>query len=108
MINVTIYQDSKQQNCGFQIKGHAGYAESGYDIICASVSALSINCINSIERFTDDAFETACEEESGFLELMVKSVSMESKLLLDSFVLGLAQIEESYGSQFIQVRFEEV
>ncbi|MBQ7433730.1 MAG: ribosomal-processing cysteine protease Prp [Lachnospiraceae bacterium] len=108
MITVTIYQDSKQQNCGFEIEGHAGYAESGYDIICASVSALSINCINSIERLTEDEFETECEEETGYLKLMVKSVSVESKLLLDSLALGLVQIEESYGSQFIQIRFEEV
>ncbi len=108
MITVTIYQDSKQQNCGFEIGGHAGYAESGYDIICASVSALSINCINSIEQFTEDDFETECEEETGYLKLMVKSVSVESKLLLDSLALGLVQIKESYGSQFIQIRFEEV
>ena len=36
------------------IKGHAGYAEEGYDIICAAVSALTVNTINSIEQFTEE------------------------------------------------------
>lgn len=108
MIQVTIYQDSQKQVCGFSIEGHAGYARRGKDIICASVSALSINCVNSIERFTEDGFETECEENTGYLKLRMKTVSGESKLLLDSFVLGIESIQESYGSHYINIRFEEV
>ena len=32
--------------------------DSGQDIVCAAVSVLVINTMNSIERFTDD--ETSC------------------------------------------------
>ena len=32
----------------FVSKGHAGYAEEGYDIVCAAVSVLIINTVNSI------------------------------------------------------------
>ena len=38
MINITIYDN------GFEIEGHAGYAQKGSDIICAAVSALSQTC----------------------------------------------------------------
>ena len=34
--------------------GHAGYAEEGQDIICAAVSALIVNTVNSVETLTED------------------------------------------------------
>ena len=55
MITVTIYKKSNQY-LGFDINGHAGYAEEGSDIICAAVSVLSLNTLNSIEAFTEDEF----------------------------------------------------
>ena len=54
MIKVTIYKTERQEYAGFDMEGHAGYAEAGEDIVCAGVSALVINALNSIERFTDD------------------------------------------------------
>ena len=36
------------------IKGHAGYAEPGKDIVCAAVSALTQAFIASIEELTQD------------------------------------------------------
>ena len=109
MITVTFLQDSGRKNCGFTIEGHAGYARRGRDIICASVSALALNCINSIEYFTEDAMKTECEEKTGYLKLLLtESVSRESQLLLDSLLLGLQAIQESYGSHYINIGFEEV
>ena len=35
MIAITVYQNSKGHKIGFKSKGHAGFADSGYDIICA-------------------------------------------------------------------------
>ena len=37
MIKVTIYQSSEGKISGFAVQGHAGYAESGSDIVCAAV-----------------------------------------------------------------------
>ena len=53
MITITILQDHEDA-VGFHCIGHSGYAEAGSDIICAGVSALVINTINSIETFTED------------------------------------------------------
>ena len=50
----------------FHIQGHAGYADAGEDIVCAAVSALVINTINSIEEFTEDAFTCDCKD--GMIE----------------------------------------
>lgn len=34
---------------GFEEKGHAGYAESGNDIVCSAISAMTMLVINAIE-----------------------------------------------------------
>ncbi len=105
MITVTIYKHSNQYK-GFRCEGHAGYADEGYDIVCAAVSVLTVNTVNSIETFTEDAFSG--EEKDGFISCMLtESVSHETTLLMDSMVLGLTSIQENYDN-YMQLRFKEV
>ena len=54
MITVIVYQRSDGEYIGFETSGHADYADEGYDIICAAVSALTVNAVNSVETFTED------------------------------------------------------
>ena len=49
----------------FQVTGHAGYAQSGYDIYCAAVSALTLNTVNSIEVLCKDRVDA--KDRDGFL-----------------------------------------
>ena len=106
MITVTIHR-SKDSYAGFKVVGHAGYAEEGYDIICAAVSVLVVNAVNSIETFTDDKF--AAREDDGIVELILEgSVSDKTTLLLDSMILGLRDIQTQYGNEFIRLKIEEV
>ena len=34
---------------GFEEKGHAGYAESGNDIVCSAISAMTMLIVNAVE-----------------------------------------------------------
>ncbi|MDY5730021.1 MAG: ribosomal-processing cysteine protease Prp [Eubacteriales bacterium] len=34
---------------GFVCQGHAGYADKGYDIVCAAITAQVTTCINALE-----------------------------------------------------------
>jgi uncharacterized protein YsxB (DUF464 family) len=109
MIKITVYKDSKSDYRGFEVSGHAGYAEAGQDIICAAVSVLTINTINAIERFTDDAFTTeSCEENAEISLTFTDSISKESTLLMDSMVLGLQELEDDNNEEYIDLIFEEV
>ena len=54
MTTVTIYQTKNGIYKGFELSGHAGYAKNGADIVCAAISMLTTNTINSIETFTDE------------------------------------------------------
>ena len=100
----------KHEYAGFDISGHAGYAESGHDIICAAVSALVINTLNSIEQFTDDKTDSAADEASGTIEFrFLERPSHDAALLLDSMILGLEEIEDSSESEaYIDIIFKEV
>jgi uncharacterized protein len=104
MIKISIKTDTEKIYSGFRVEGHAGYLDEGQDIICAAVSMLVINTINSIETFTKDVFEVHTEEEIGLIELkMMSEVSDEAKLLLDSLFLGFRVIKEEYGNDFIEI-----
>ena len=105
MITVTIYKE-KGQYKGFRCEGHAGYAQAGYDIVCAAVSVLTLNTVNSIEAFTEDGFSG--EEKDGFVSCtLTGEVSEATQLLMDSMVLGLTDIQENYD-KYMQLRFKEV
>ena len=49
-----ILIDITKKDSLITIKGHAGYAEPGKDIVCAAVSALTQAFIASIEELTQD------------------------------------------------------
>ena len=84
------------------VEGHAGYGEPGKDIVCAAVSVLAQNLIKSLDTFTNDL--SGCSVEPGKVTLEYKSLSEQGKLLVDSFFIGICQIQEAYGSQYVQVR----
>ena len=104
MINVSIYKNAENLVTGFKLSGHADYSEYGSDIVCAAVSALVINTINSIENFTSDRFRLDQDEKKGFIEFHVISpLSNNSNLLLGSLVLGLSGIVEEYTEKYIKL-----
>ena len=108
MIQITIYQNHDVYT-GFDSIGHAGYADAGDDIVCAGVSALVINTVNSIENFTEDEFHIDMEAESGAISLRFQGdTSSGSQLLIKSLVLGLQGIQNSYGNEYISIIFKEV
>ena len=104
MTTVTIYQNKNGIYKGFELSGHAG----GADIVCAAISMLTTNTINSIETFTDDFFSYEENEETGYMKLMLdENASDKSQLLISSMVLGLSQLEKSYR-KYVRLKNKEV
>lgn len=109
MIKVNVLSDSDGNYRSIELKGHAGYDEYGKDILCASISSLTLNMANSVEQFTDDRFLAEAEEDTGHFKFkFTGNISPESKLLMNSLILGIKNIIESYGEKYIKIRFEEV
>ena len=109
MIQITVKRDRNKTVTGIEINGHAGYAEYGQDVICAAVSALALNMANSVEAFTEDHFVGSVSEDGGsFRFSFPDSISPESQLLMKSLILGLQNIRDEYGAEYINFRFREV
>ncbi len=108
MIKVILYRKDERYR-GFCCSGHADYAEEGEDIICSAVSALTVNCVNSIEALAGDAMFVTEDEDGGYLEMVLEDAGSEAaQLLLESLALGLDSIEDTYGSGFVSVSTGEV
>ena len=85
---------------GIMVNGHAGYAEPGKDIVCAGVSVLTQNLINSIEALTRD--EIFYEVAPAQINIDYKNLSKQSKLLIDSFFIGVSEIQRAYPD-YVQI-----
>lgn len=108
MIKITVLKSSGKY-VGFSSKGHAGYADYGNDIVCAGVSALVLNTINSVEALTDDVFEVVTKEVTGEISFRFQmEPSEKSILLMDSMILGLKGIIENYNNEHMKLTFKEV
>lgn len=105
MTNIIFYRKSGDI-IGFQSKGHAGHGMRGTDVVCASVSALIINTINSIEKLTHDKFDENINDRRAIIEFQIDgAVSNESELFLKSLELGLTEIARDYpGNVSIKYR----
>ena len=104
MIKVSIYKNAENLITGFTVSGHADYSEYGSDIVCAAVSVLVINTINSIENFSSDRFHVEQDDKKGFIEFHVISpISNNTNLLLSSLALGLQGIEDEYSEKYIKL-----
>ncbi len=106
MIEITIYTRDGRY-IGIRSSGHAGYEDSGKDIVCAGVSVLLINLVNSIESFTKA--DLSVENDDGYLCIKLSEpIEDKSGLLLDSCILGLMDIAEEYGEDFVNIKLQEV
>ncbi len=111
MITVTIKKNKAKDYTLVQAVGHAGFAPSGKDIVCAAVSILFVNTLNAIEVFTGDKdkMHIVANEDEGLIDCRFDNpLSKETVLLLDTLVLGLKGVSEQYSKKFFRLITEEV
>ena len=106
MITATIRKNKDEIYRGFTIEGHALFANYGKDIVCAAVSTLTVNIVNSIKLFTPTEFTFDMDE--GLVRLdFDEEPDEKAKLLMDSFCLGLQGIADNYKN-FLKMKIKEV
>ena len=98
MINVKILRNKDTDIYGFQMDSH------GESIVCAAVSALALNTVNSIETFFNEPFECDYRDEGGVLRFVIPAIKAgkhnhDINLLLKSFVLGMFGIEDAHPNE---------
>ena len=110
MVEITVYKTGNHEYVGFDAKGHAGLADVGQDVLCAAVSMMVINTINSIGRFTDDETSLVQDEETGTVEFrFVHVANHDAHLLIQAMLHGLSSLEDNEDYEpFIDIIYEEV
>lgn len=88
MIEVNVRPD------GITVDGHVGYAEYGNDIVCAGVTALTQTLIGSLEELTSD--DIKYDISPGWANINYGNLSEESKILVDSFFVGICMIADEF------------
>lgn len=95
---------------GFEVTGHTGYAESGSDIVCSAVSALTQTAVLGLTEVLKlpVALEVkeariCCMLERGLNE----SAGREARVLLETLRLGLRSIADTYGT-YLKLTEKEV
>jgi len=106
MIRAEFFRNRDDDIYGFCIRDH------GDSIVCAAVSALAINCINCIEKFTDYSFTLDRDVDGGYIFIEVPFIKdggydYSIELIFNCLLLGLMGIEAKNKND-ITIAGEEV
>lgn len=114
MINVTIHRNRSGLIVAYDVSGHAEYAESGKDIVCAGVSAVAVGTVNALQELLPIQLEHTMKKGVLSVKLprieqseLSENVSENAQLLLESMLVMLQTIEHSYG-QYIKIEERKV
>ena len=95
MIKFTTVSDTDGKITQFTVEGHSGYAESGSDIVCASVSSVVWLTVNGIEK--QNLAQLSYEERDGFVKCIISGSRMDgADVLLNSLVMCIAELSGQY------------
>ena len=72
MTTITFYKTNGIYY-GFEEQGHTGFAESGDDILCSALSAMTMLIINAIEVSYASSVDYTIDEETTDIRLIAKS-----------------------------------
>ena len=91
---------------GFEEQGHAGYAESGDDIVCAAVSAMTMLIVNAIEVSYASDVEYTIDEDTTDIKVLARGALAEFEEdekkrfaisgLIEAYYLQLNDMLEEY------------
>ena len=62
---------------GFKESGHAGFAESGSDIVCSALSAMTMLIVNAIEVSSDSNIDYSIDEQTTEITVLAKAALPE-------------------------------
>ncbi len=92
--------------CGFELQGHAGYAEQGRDIVCAAVSSAVYLTANTLTDVC--GCHTKVQESEGRLSVVVAPGEEEAaQITLKGLQLHLDGLCAQYPT-YIQLQLTEV
>ena len=80
----------------FQVKGHAGYAEMGKDIVCSAVSALTVTLENALGQLSDVPIMEKQYVKECRHRICIPVPSDKTDLLVEMYKIGIEGVQEAY------------
>lgn len=110
MTRVKFYKDKDGNIVKYTVKGHAGYAEYGKDIVCAAISALALTGINALEAVC--GINPEYKDSNGYLSVSLpRNIQLENKnkaiIVLETIRIGMEGIQEAYP-KYMTLEYGEV
>ncbi len=79
---------------GFEIKGHAMFAESGKDVVCAAVSSAAYMAANTVTEIIGAKAKAAAAD--GAMHFEVKEPCDKCLAVLKGFELHMTELSKQY------------
>ena len=99
MIKITIIKNGENVTA-ISCEGHSGYAESGSDIVCASVSVLTQNAQKTLDEILHIKTSFIIDEDTPSLSITLPKLEGEKAkqgyLIMNSTANGLRDIASSF------------
>ena len=93
MIRVKFLVGNRQL-AGFEIRGHADFADIGKDIVCASVSSAAYMAANTITEII--GAKADANADNGAMSLKVKEPCERTETVLKGLELHLTELAKQY------------
>ncbi|HBG22087.1 MAG: ribosomal-processing cysteine protease Prp [Syntrophaceticus sp.] len=111
MIHATFWENKDSELYGFLVRGHAGYAPVGADIVCAAVSTLVLTAAAGLKHFLtlDPLIEERAKDSSDIYvklilpEDLTEDERRSAQVILETMELGMRGISGNYG-KYLEVR----
>ena len=87
---------------GFECSGHTGYAESGSDILCSAVSALTQSTALGITKVLKLKADVEILEEDAYFKVMLDIENEQANNLIKTLKLSLEDIKVG-NEKYIQI-----
>lgn len=89
----------------FKMSGHAGYAPTGSDIVCAAATMLASTLIQSVTKKVDSSEVLECRLDSGYAQLKVspikRKVRNECRVVFAAILEGFELLAARYPDNII-------
>ncbi|MDO4289383.1 MAG: ribosomal-processing cysteine protease Prp [Eubacterium sp.] len=105
MINIT-FEYAEKRIAKVTVEGHAGYGDSGEDIVCAGISILTISILNGLSEIVGIT-DLNREVKEGYTSFEIPEITdpiqrIKADALMDTFHLGIGATAAAYGD-YIQM-----
>ncbi len=102
MIKFAIYRGKGDKVTRLAIKGHSGYAEKGFDIVCAAVSTALWMAIKGIED--QGLAEVSYEQDDAFVDCRLSEQrDSAADAILNSLLLTVNELAKQYKKNIFLV-----